>query len=203
MNNDILMLLVGAFISASVAFFFWIIKRIIDKKDKSNISLQYLENFYAPIYNQIQSRQIITMIDAIKSIDSISKNHPQAIPKYFMEWRRLKDYYIKYNYSENKLDKDFVNHIEANYIWLRRKFKYDKQKVLQQNLHYLDCYKKKNSIADSINIFMYYFLIIPLMIGLLLLLDNNQSIVAYMLLSSSVFGFLVSLIKDFSNKWGS
>lgn len=201
MNHDILMSILGALITAIIGFIFWLIKRQIDRKDKNSIAFQYLEKFYAPIHNQIQSKQIITMVDAINSIDSILKNHPQAIPEYFMDWRKVNDYYIKYKYDEDELDNDFVNRIEANYIWLRRKFKYDKQKVSKENLHHLDCYEKKSFFAEILEPTLYVLLIALFFLGLLAL-DYKEYELTYICLSGSGFGIIVLLLKNYTNKWG-
>lgn len=201
MEHDIALLFIGAFFTALIAFVFWLLKRAITKRDKSSIELQYLDNFYAPIYAKIRIGKSITIKEALDYIEEVSSTDPQSIPEYFIEYLNTYKALESYTNFDCQVDADFLNHIETNYIWLSRKLKHDKTKVETDKLCYLDCYNKMNSIARLTDVFLSAFLVTVFLLGLMLL-ASKQNLFASILLSGFCFGIVVSGIKSFINKWG-
>lgn len=200
MSKDVILLLIGAIISATITFLFWLIKRFIDRRDKNSINSQYLEKFYAPIYNQMESNKFFTYKNAFDTIDEVSKTSPQAVPEYFLEWKSRYIYRIDSKDLETMVDKDFITHIKVNYTWLRKKLHFDNKKVDKNDLHHLDCYNKKREAAETINYMLMVFLAIIFSEGLLMLYYNHKDL-AYTLLSGSFFGLIVYLLKNYISKW--
>lgn len=201
MEHDILLLVIGALITAFISFIFWLIQRFILNKS-NNTEKQQLENFYAPIQNEIEMHKISTVGDAINRINELSEKHPNIIPEYFKNWKKL--YSSEYR-AKDYIYEDFKLHIKSNYIWLRKKYKYDNQKVSNKNLIHLDCYRKKSSRAEIINSVIPLFLVAAFFTGLLMHFVENPSnttkLIEYFCLSGSVIGLIVYAIKSQIDKW--
>ncbi len=201
MEHDIFLLFIGALITALISFIFWLIQRFILNKS-NNTEKQQLENFYAPIQTEIEMHKISTVGDAINKINELSGKHPNIIPEYFKDWANL--YSSEYR-ANDYIYEDFKRHIKSNYIWLRKKYKYDNQKVSNNDLIHLDCYQSKNSRAEIINSVIPIFLIPTFLTGLLMHFVENPSntmkLIEYFCLSGSVVGLIIFAIKSQIDKW--
>lgn len=200
MDTSTIIPLVSVVATALIGFILWLVERIINSKSKMNILKNQLNNFYAPIYNDLITGNIKNYKHLLSTVANISKDFPNDIPQYFLNFQ--KDSHFVHD-METPLDEEVKKHIMVNYNWLRKKFGYDvSEKIDAKDYCYLDFFKKKNNILEFFDFFLAYS---PLMLFVIsaYFFEKNSITIGYAFLFSALSSFITRLLTNYLNKWKS
>lgn len=200
MDTSTIIPLVSVVATALIGFILWLVERIINSKSKMNILKNQLNNFYAPIYNDLITGNIKNYKHLLSTVVNISKDFPNDIPQYFLNFQ--KDVRLIHD-KDSPLDEEVKKHIIVNYNWLRKKFGYDvSEKIDAKDYRYLDFFKKKNNILEFFDFFLAYLPLMLLIISVYFFEKNSISI-GYTFLFSAISSFITRLLTNYLNKWKS